>query len=110
LMVERWLRFSRNFPHPLWIAPNGDPGVEVGFEYPVAGTDVVVRGFIDRVYETASGSLVAVDLKTGASKQPSLRQLGIYKVALEQKFPGRSCGFGMFWDAREGVGTALEPL
>lgn len=110
LMVDRWTRFSRNFPHPLWITPTGEPGVEVPFEYAVPDTDIVVRGVVDRVHDLGDGTLLATDIKTGASKQPSMRQLGVYKVALEQKYPGHTVKFGMFWDGRSGVGTAMEDL
>ena len=73
--------------HPtevLWVTPDGEPGAEVGFDLDMDG--VLVRGFIDAIVETEDG-LVVRDLKTGNNPSDAF-QLGVYAIAMEQKYPG----------------------
>lgn len=108
-MVNRWDTFINNVPWDIWIAPDGTPGIEIGFELSLDPDEngvprVLDRGFIDRVMvDPATGELIVVDLKTGSSKQFSARQLGDYRVGLARKF-GVDVRRGMFWDARTGLG------
>lgn len=109
-MVDRWTQYMTRLPHPLWVDPKGNPGIEVPFEYRIGGADLVVRGFIDRVFDLGDGNLVVVDIKTGSAKQPSLRQLGVYRVAMEAKFPDHRVVAGTFWDARTGADSGFQSL
>lgn len=73
--------------HPgevLWVTPDGVPGAEVGFDLDMDG--VLVRGYIDAIVETEDG-LVVRDLKTGNNPSDAF-QLGVYAIAIEQKYPG----------------------
>lgn len=106
-MVERWKTFVNNVPWDIWIMPDGTPAVELGFEFGLDPDDsgeprVSLRGFIDRVFIDRQGNLIVVDLKTGASKQMSTRQLGTYRVGLQQVYRVDALD-GAFWDARAGV-------
>lgn len=47
--------------------------------------DLVVKGFIDRVFVTPDGEVVVVDLKTGSREPASSTQLGIYAAGLRQR-------------------------
>ena len=68
----------------LWVTPDGEPGAEVGFDLDMDG--VLVRGYIDAIVETEDG-LVVRDLKTGNNPSDAF-QLGVYAIAMEQKYPG----------------------
>ena len=73
--------------HPgevLWETPDGEAAAEVFFDLDMDG--VLVRGYIDAIVETEDG-LVVRDLKTGVNPSDSF-QLGVYAIALEQKYPG----------------------
>lgn len=113
-MVKRWVTFTRNCPWDVWIAPDGKPAIELDFVLPLLPDEngvpsLEVKGFIDRVFQTATGDLIVFDLKTGASKQSSNRQLGTYKIGLSQKY-GVDAKYGTFWDARSGVTSDVAPL
>jgi hypothetical protein len=110
-MVRRWVVFTQNTPWLLWLSPpDARPGIEINFALELEGLNILVRGGIDRVVvDPTTGRLIVVDIKTGASKQSSLRQLGTYKVALEQRF-GVDVAGGTFWDARSGVADPVRSL
>jgi hypothetical protein len=109
LMFNRWVTFTQNVPWDIWFTPSGSPAIEVAYDLPL-NNGVVVRGYVDRVMVDGEGNLIIMDLKTGASKQPTPRQLGTYKVGMEDKFPGIEFRYGTFWDARSGVSTAIRSL
>ena len=113
-MVNRWVTFVNNVPWDIWVTPDGKPAVELDFLLPLFpdGTGeptVEVKGFIDRVMVDRDGNLIVVDVKTGASKQPTARQLGVYRVGLLHRF-GVEAAFGSFWDARSGSASPLVSL
>lgn len=109
-MVNRWTNWVRNVPWNLWVTPHGLPAAELEFNLWLERAQVIIKGFIDRVFVDGDGNLIVVDLKTGASKQSSYRQLGTYKVALKDKWPDQPIKFGAFWDARSGATGAVMPL
>lgn len=108
-MVARWVNFRRTAPWDVWITPEGEPAIELQFELDLLDGDVIVRGAIDRVM-VADGFLVVVDVKSGSRPQPTPRQLGGYKVALEERYPGVDIRYGAFWDARSGSTSAPAAL
>lgn len=83
--------------------------VEAGVEAEVNAVlgGVRVRMFVDRIFVDANGQALIVDLKTGASKQPSTLQLGTYKVGIA-KTTGLDAEWGAFYDARKG--ELLPPM
>lgn len=114
-MVKRWENWTNSSPWNLWITPDGKTAVELEFLM-VLGDDgslpeeIEVLGYIDRVYEV-DGHLVVVDLKTGASAQQTPRQLGTYKVGLQQVYKNiPPVSFGTFFDARKGMTSEVYPL
>ena len=109
LMVNRWLNWRRSSPWDIWITPQGKPAIELEFDVFVDNDSVDVKMFVDRVF-TDGASLIVLDLKTGASKQPTARQLGVYKVGILDKWPGLPVRFGTFWDARSGATGPVYPL
>lgn len=108
VMLKRWIVFTQNVPWDIWIMPNGKPAIEV--EYTLNLANVAIRGYVDRVMVDREGNLIVVDLKTGSSKQATPRQLGTYKVGLEDRFPGNVFRYGTFWDARGGTSSPLASL
>lgn len=112
VMVDRWAQFMRNSPWDLWITPDGKPAVEVEFDLILQQADVLLKGYIDRIFQVRGRptELVVVDIKTGASSPPTPRQLGVYKVAIEDRWPGVTVSWGAFWDARKGITSAPVSL
>ncbi len=95
--------------HPdevVWIAPDGTPGIELGFDIDLDGIEI--RGFIDLVVQvfndTNDGDYVIVrDNKTG-NKPGDDFQLGVYAVALGEQFETFS-STGDYWMGRTGKPT-----
>lgn len=110
-MVQRWVNWTAATPWKLWITPDGKPAVEIEFDMLLNDDDIDVKGFIDRVYEY-NGYLIVLDIKTGSRPQPTPRQLGTYKVGLEQVYGDAlpPVAYGAFWDGRRGVTSTPAAL
>lgn len=65
-----------------------------------ASEDIVIQGFIDRVFVTDMGEVVICDLKTG-SREPTATQLGIYAAGLRQRAK-IDAPLGVYMMARKG--------
>ena len=89
----------------IWTAPNGDVGIELGFNVELGG--VMVRGFIDQVIETPSGLRVR-DIKTGA-KPGDTFQLAAYAEALKQLYDV-DVNEGDYLMGKTGKPTAVIPI
>lgn len=77
--LEKLIAWAESHPEEkTWIAPDGTPGVELGFDVEMGG--VQIKGFIDLVIETPQG-LTVRDYKTGA-KPGDAFQLAVYAEAL----------------------------
>lgn len=100
-MCNRWITWRERTPLDIWITPEGEPAIEWEFKLELGKTLVV--GFIDRVMVTPQGHLVVLDIKSGSRKISSDGQLGIYKVALKERYPEAHIPSGAFWYAREGM-------
>lgn len=90
----------------IWIAPDGTPGIEIGFDIDLDG--VQVRGFIDAVI-VRDGEVIVRDNKTG-NKPGDDFQLAVYAVALEQSYGIPRPTAGDYWMGRTGKPTALYDL
>ena len=69
---------------------------------PDASPELVVVGYIDRVFITPDGEAVVVDLKTGSKEPAASTQLGVYAAALRQR-GGISPMLGAYYMARQGT-------
>lgn len=107
-MVRRWENFRRIVPWDLWVLPTGEPAIELEFNLTLLDGEVEIKGFIDRVF-VIDGHLAVVDLKSGSRPQPSPRQLGTYKLAVEAEH-GVDVPYGTFWDARSGSTAQVADL
>jgi len=67
----------------VWITPNGAPAIELGIK--TLFGEIPVQMYIDLVLDI-KGTLVVVDLKSGAKAPDSLRQLAIYAGGVEQVY------------------------
>lgn len=105
IFFDRWVRWVQSVPWDIVVRDDGETGIEVEVDLPlgeVGGDEIVLKGYIDRVLRNpATGEYMVLDIKTGASKQPTPRQLGTYRLALEDKW-GEPVSVGTFWDARSG--------
>ncbi|WP_367135763.1 PD-(D/E)XK nuclease family protein [Saccharothrix sp. HUAS TT1] len=106
LYVEKWLAWKEASDWKIAILPDGNVGIEVMINDPMA--DDAFLGFIDRVYVTPAGQVVIVDLKTGSVPMSSL-QLGSYSVGLWRKY-GLFAEWGAYWMASDGELTPLKDL
>ena len=93
IFIQKWMEFKATKGWQIAIMPDGNPGIEVGFEIELAGVPVI--GYIDRVYTMADGSIIVMDLKTGAVPSGSL-QLLTYSAGLREAY-GWEASWGMFW-------------
>lgn len=95
--VEGYIEWRKANPNwKIWVAPDGNPGIELALSPVVAG--VPVKMIIDRVFEV-DGQLVICDLKTSQQTPSSSLQLGFYKMGIEQTF-GVEVKWGNYYMAR----------
>ena len=95
--VGKYYEYMKKNPDDvIWIAPDGTPGIELGFNVELDG--VKVRGYIDQV---RSGKVV--DVKTGNNPGDDF-QLKVYSMALEQMY-GEKFDQGTYWMGKTGKDT-----
>lgn len=111
--VEKMLSWYEKHPEEVvWIAPDGTPGIELGFDIDLDG--VLVRGFIDLVMKydysgdarplrTGLPSIVR-DNKTGNNPGDDF-QLAVYAVALAEQYDIHRPLRGDYWMGRTGKPT-----
>lgn len=109
--VEKYIAWYTNHPEEvIWIALDGTPGIEVGFDIDLDG--VLVRGFIDAVIRydysednSAEGPATVVrDNKTGNLPGDDF-QLAVYAVALAEQFGIQRPLRGDYWMGKSGKST-----
>jgi putative RecB family exonuclease len=112
--VERYIRWYEKHPEEvIWIAPDGTPGIELGFDIDLDG--VLVRGYIDAVIQLPGlagdnddGSprpeVLVRDNKTGNTPGDDF-QLGVYGVALAEQFGIEPPQLGDYWMGKSGKPT-----
>lgn len=112
--VEKYLDWYSSHPDEvIWIAPDGTPGIEIGFDIELDG--VPIRGFIDAVIVnpglagdnddgSPSPSLVVRDNKTGNQPGDDF-QLAVYAVALAEQYGIEAPPDGDYWMGRSGKPT-----
>ena len=66
-----------------------------------ASPNVLVQGYIDRVFVNPNGELVVVDLKTGSREPAASTQLGVYAAGIRQRL-GFNPPLGAYYMARKG--------
>jgi putative RecB family exonuclease len=91
----------------IWITPDGTPAIELGFDIELDG--VLIRGFIDAVVEVYHEGEPwpehrVRDHKTGNNPGDDF-QLGVYAVALADKFGLSQIKTGDYWMGRSGKPT-----
>lgn len=100
--VSKYISWYTTHPEEvIWIAPDGTPGIEIGFDIDLDG--VLVRGFIDAVIHDGE-NLIVRDNKTGNSPGDDF-QLGVYGVALSEQFGIDPPTFGDYWMGKSGKPT-----
>jgi hypothetical protein len=92
----------------LMVMPSGEPAIEVEFKSLLASSEdneLWVRGYIDRVFiSTKTGAPLILDLKSGVKPKNDV-QLGVYKFALEEMFPGQYFSWGAYLYGMKKGGT-----
>lgn len=99
-----WRELNKDWK--IWVAPDGNPGIELALTPIVAG--VPVKMIIDRVFEV-NGQLVICDLKTSQQTPSSSLQLGFYKLGLEKTF-GIEVKWGNYYMARGNATSEMVDL
>lgn len=101
--VEKYLAWYAKHPEEvIWIAPDGTPGIEIGFDIELDG--VPVRGFIDAIIVNQQGKLDVRDNKTGNNPGDDF-QLGVYAVAIAETYGVAAPVAGTYWMGRSGKAT-----
>lgn len=94
--------YGKHQDEVVWIAPDGTPGIELGFDTDLDGIEI--RGFIDLIMSNLCGDEIYVrDNKTG-NKPGDDFQLGVYKVAMEVTH-GAYAPTGDYWMGKTGKPT-----
>lgn len=89
----------------IWVAPDGNPAIELGLFPEIAG--VPVKMVIDRIFEV-NGELVIADLKTSKSVPVSPLQLSFYRLGIKKQF-GIDIKWGTYWMARQfGISPMID--
>ena len=100
--VEKFVNWTDSHPEEVvWIAPDGTPGIEIGFDIDLDG--VMVKGYIDAVLDVR-GDVIVRDYKTGNQPGDDF-QLGVYGVALADQFEIEPPREGDYWMGRTGKPT-----
>lgn len=98
----KYIRWYEAHPDEvIWIADDGTPGIELGFDMDLDG--VLVRGFIDAVIRHGD-EIVVRDNKTGNQPGDDF-QLGVYAVALADQYGIPQPSRGDYWMGRSGKPT-----
>ena len=96
----------------LWTTPDGQPAIELKVEALVTDTDgdqVILRGYIDRVFQDANtGDLSVFDLKFG-KMVPNPLQLAFYRRSLKATYDV-DARWGMYFMGRNQSVAAVEDL
>ncbi|CAM4518933.1 PD-(D/E)XK nuclease family protein [Nocardia ninae] len=102
--VERYPAWYEKHPNEvIWIDPDGEPGIELGFVVDLDG--ITVRGFIDAVIlDETTGRMRVRDNKSGNQPGDDF-QLGTYSAALAVKYGIEQPSIGDYWMARTGKPT-----
>lgn len=103
--IDRFQAWQDSHPEEvIWIAPDGTPGVEIGFDIDLDG--VKVRGFIDACLDSGDPNVGVIvrDYKTGNTPGDDF-QLGVYAVALAEQFGITRPVMGEYWMGRTGKPT-----
>lgn len=101
--VTKYQLWADNHPDEvIWVAPDGTPGIELGFDIDLDG--VMVKGFIDLVLDNPTGPVITRDLKTGNTPGDDF-QLGVYGVALGVSFDIEFPNQGDYWMGKTGKPT-----
>jgi putative RecB family exonuclease len=102
--VAKYIEWYTKHPEEvIWIAPDGEPGIELGFQFQVQDL-VWVRGFIDAIVVDENGNLVVRDNKTGKLPGDDF-QLGVYGVGIAEKFGVPRPLIGDYWMGVSGKPT-----
>lgn len=100
--VEKLMAWTDNHPEEaIWIAPDGTPGIEIGFDLELDG--LRIRGFIDAVLKM-NGTVTVRDYKTGNNPGDDF-QLGVYGLALAEMYGIEQPQVGDYWMGRSGKPT-----
>lgn len=110
-MVQRWIDWRAQTPWEIWIAPDGQPGIELEINVMVDSYQPV-KMLIDTVFATGPNNSrpVVLDVKSGSRVPDNTLQLGLYKVGLELFYPGVTIAGGCYWMARTGQSTPVVTL
>jgi putative RecB family exonuclease len=98
--VNNWIEWRKNSGWKIWTTPTGEPGIELIMEVEMGG--IPFKGAIDRIFVTADGELVILDLKTGMRTPQTDLQLQVYACMMERTY-GIRPSWGCYWMARTGA-------
>lgn len=103
--IDRFAAWQNSHPEEvIWIAPDGTPGVEIGFDIDLDG--VLIRGFIDACLDSGDPNVGVIvrDYKTGNQPGDDF-QLAVYALALAEEYGIDKPEVGEYWMARTGKPT-----
>ena len=107
-MVADYIKWRANIGWEILVV-DGVPIIEYDFTLVLpnaiqsedASPNVLVQGYIDRVFVNGHGELVVCDLKTGAREPAASTQLGVYAAGIRQRL-GMNPTLGAYYMSRKG--------
>lgn len=102
-MVEKWIAWREETKWE-FLTLDAAPAIEVELDFTLPG-DIVIKGYIDRVFVLPTGEVAVVDLKSGRIPETG-EQLGLYRVGLgltHNIWPD----WGYYWNPDKGNGQPI---
>jgi RecB family exonuclease len=107
--VQAYIDWRQRVPYEVWIAPDGEPAIELDVSGMLPGCPVEIKAYLDRVFrDPIFDQLIIVDLKTGKRPPKSADQFGVYAALLEVKYGVRARIGTPFMNRRASRGTPSE--
>lgn len=98
----RYIQWYEKHPDEvIWIAPDGTPGIELGFDIELDG--VQIKGYIDAIISVGRGEPIVRDDKTGNLPGDEF-QLAVYGLAVNKEY-GTNITMGDYWMGKTGKPT-----
>lgn len=107
--VQAYIEWRERSPWEIWIAPDGQPAIELDVSGKLPGCDVEIKAYLDRVFwDPVLRQLVIVDIKTGKKPPKTPDQFGTYAALLKVKYDVDVTMGAPFMNRRAALGTPFD--
>ncbi|WP_327719854.1 PD-(D/E)XK nuclease family protein [Streptomyces sp. NBC_00490] len=107
--VQAYIEWRERSPWEIWIAPDGQPAIELDVSGKLPGCDVEIKAFLDRVFwDPVMKKLVIVDIKTSKKPPKTAAQFGTYAALLKVKYDVDVTMGAPFMNRKAALGTPFD--